>query len=97
MAWLGKNNTLLDSGRRAATSFTIPSITAASTARGRWGPCCSIAPTGSTATILSRSSRENASLVYSDQYLFKIALQGPTALISANLTNQSDRSVKLNV
>ncbi len=45
----------------------MPSMVAVSVDIGRWGPCCSVAPTGSTAMSRSRSRRENSSLVRSDQ------------------------------
>src|SRR5688572_16377348 len=45
----------------------MPSMVAVSVDIGRWGPCCSVAPTGSTAIRRERSRRENSSLVRSDQ------------------------------
>ncbi|MNG26377.1 hypothetical protein D3C84_1113610 [compost metagenome] len=45
----------------------MPSMVAVSVDIGKWGPCCSVAPTGSTAISRSRSRRENSSLVRSDQ------------------------------
>ena len=49
--------------------FRTPALIAASTHTGRCGPCCSVAPTGSSAMTLSLSSRSNSFVVISDQFL----------------------------
>jgi hypothetical protein len=46
-----------------SVAATTPSIVAMSVEIGMCGPCCSTAPTGSTAIRSPRGRRENCSLV----------------------------------
>ena len=45
----------------------MPSTRTWSTDSGRWGPCCSVAPSGSTATVRAGSSAANSRVLRSAQ------------------------------
>ena len=49
-------------GRRASAWPTTPALITVSTAQGRWGPCCSVAPVGNTMTVFSLSGRSTISV-----------------------------------
>ncbi len=51
----------------AATAATMPSASTVSTPSGRCGPCCSVAPSGSTATVVAASSAAKSRVVSRDQ------------------------------
>src|SRR5437773_2665842 len=54
-------------GCRVSAARTSPSLISASVARGRCGPCCSTAATGSSATVCSASMRAKSVVVQSCQ------------------------------
>ena len=48
--WVGKTNTGSCLSKCVSAALTTPSTNTESTFKGKWGPCCSVAPKGKTAT-----------------------------------------------
>src|SRR5262245_9749348 len=59
--------------KRSNAARTMPSLMTASVESGRWGPCCSIAATGRSATVSPASTRPKSVVVRSCQYPLRTA------------------------
>jgi hypothetical protein len=66
-AIVGRNSTGRSAASCGSAAATMPVTRSVSTDSGRCGPCCSVAATGSTATVRAASSKPKSVVVRSDQ------------------------------
>ena len=95
MDWVGSTRAGNPSGSRVKAASRIPRPISMSVERGRWGPCCSTAASGRTATGSSRTRASTSALVSSSQMGSRTsrtpAPTGPPGAVRADIVGQELR------